>query len=125
MNELIRIRFKMTNNDTYNKVGAIRAIRKMTGMDLKTAKEFVEDIARLGIVEQNVNVIANGNDLVDTALIDAANSLAIAGITMERSTRNNTREILHKLTDITIGAIRNEQLDMAKELLDIRIRYNE
>ena len=109
--------FKMAG-DSYDKVRCIKALRALTGLGLKEAKEFVEEVADKDIV--TADVIVKGEE---DEIAQAIKNLASAGILADRTSREEIAELTTQLVEVTISAIKLDQLQLSKELLDLIIRY--
>jgi hypothetical protein len=111
-------------NSGYNRVGVIKAIRQITGLGLKDAKDLTE---KQGVILVKVVV----NDIVDhytghpipekRVLEDALAELRRNGVMVNEAVRAGTLEEVRKLAS---DALLRDELDLAVALIDIIRRFN-
>lgn len=111
-------------NSGYNRVQVIKAVRSLTGLGLKEAKELTE---KLG----NQLVRVRAEDMVDpytertiTAEQTLANALAELrrnGVMVVEAVRAGTLDEVRKLAS---DAVLRDELDMAAALIDVLRRFS-
>lgn len=110
----MEIKVKMTAQRDTNKVAAIKGIRSLTGIGLKEAKEFIEEVMETGMTRR-IAFSAPKNKVVQ----EEFNRLADSGFAVEISgdNRNKVKDELKKLIKM---AVENDQNDIAIELLKVK-----
>lgn len=111
-------------NSGYNRVGVIKAVRQITGLGLKDAKDLTE---KQGV--QLVHIVVN--DIVDhytghpipekRVLEDALAELRRNGVMVNEAARAGTLEEVRKLAS---DALLRGELDLSVALIDILRRFN-
>lgn len=110
-------------NSGYNRVAVIKAIRQLTGLGLKEAKDLTEkDGAQL--VQVRVDDYVNAFDQVipaKTALENAITELRRHGVVAVEAVRPGTLAEVRKLA---ADALMRDELDMAAALIDILRKFS-
>ena len=98
----------------YNKVQAIKGLRKLSGMGLKEAKDFLEDVERKAVpVVAKIIPVVEGFDLHDAITMLAEGGAAVTAMSGERE------DILGKINAAAVDAVRATEYELAEELIEV------
>lgn len=110
-------------NSGYNRVGVIKAVRSLTGLGLKEAKDLTEkEGAQLVQVRaaDTVNPYTNQPISAKTALENAITELRRHGVVAVEAVRAGTLADVRKLAS---DALMRDELDLAAALIDILRKF--
>lgn len=101
-------------NGFINKVTAIKGLRKLTGMDLKSSKEFVELVQERGVLNKVITV-TDQQEHESEGII----TMRGGGIIVTDTNTNARADILDALKEIAAEAVKADQYDIAKQLIAV------
>jgi len=112
--------FKMSSADGifYNKVRAVKGLRKLTLLGLKEAKELAESI-KYGFPNVTTTSLEVNPDPV--AVADAIVNIEEGGITIVDNSGPDRIELLDGVKVLCADAVNKGQYDIAQTLLDLLI----
>jgi len=98
----------------HNKVQAIKGFRKLSGLGLKEAKDFVEDVALSAapVVAQIIPAV-DGFDLQDAINLLADGGVAVTAMSGERE------DLIGKINAIAADAIKAREYELAEQLIAV------
>ena len=98
----------------HNKIQAIKGLRKLSGLGLKEAKDFVEGVEGKAhpVVAQFVPAV-EGFDLQDAINMLAEGGVKVTGMSGERE------DILGKINAAAADAVRATEYELAEELIEV------
>lgn len=108
----------------YNRVGVIKAIRQLTGLGLKEAKDLSEKQGTQLVLVRAVDTVNPYTERVmpaKTVLADAIAELRANGVIVVEAIRAGT---LAEVRQLASDALLRDELDLAVALLDILRKFN-
>lgn len=108
--------FSMATNDGefVNKVQSIKGLRALTGLGLKEAKEFSEEIHEKKTLTKAVDIINKPEEQTD-----AIKMIVSGGISVQDNDNMARKMLLSDIKDIASKAVESEQYDIARSLITI------
>jgi succinyl-CoA synthetase alpha subunit len=98
----------------HNKVRAIKGLRKLSGLGLKEAKDFVE-----GVESKDQPVVAQFTPAVEGFdLQDAINMLAEGGVRVTRMS-GEREDVLGKINAAAVDAVKATEYELAEQLIEV------
>jgi hypothetical protein len=107
-----------TDGKLNDKVRSIKGLRLLTKMGLREAKEFVETVEAATTHTASVPVTADENEY-----LEAAELMIQGGIVIERNSLHAKANIQQRLKDTAKYAVETDQFILAKEILDLIVKY--
>jgi len=114
----MRAKISLSGKDV-NKVTAIKALRLLTGLGLKEAKDFIECV--MDTQSKTITFVPNPNTVHTTEAIE---NLASGGFTYVEDLSADREGVLKELKKLTKMAVEKDQSDIAMDLLNLLTKHS-
>ena len=110
-------------NSGYNRVAVIKAIRQLTGLGLKEAKDLTEKLGSQLVRVRVEDYVNSYNEVIPapTALANALSELRRNGVNVVEAPRAGTLDEVRKLA---ADALLRDELDVSVALIEVLRRFS-